>query len=156
MNILLHLLLYNLVISILLYGSLAYNPRMWLHRMPAGVVAKVPPRTAYEKRQLLIVAVPFLAWLVGYPIFYTLSQDADWLHSFLILCAFLAGFALWDTLVLDLLIFCKITPSWIVISGTTRQDYAETKYHLVSGAKGLAMSLVFSGILATIRTLVHL
>lgn len=34
MDILIHLLIYYLLLSILLYGSLAYNPRMWLHRMP--------------------------------------------------------------------------------------------------------------------------
>jgi hypothetical protein len=49
MNHLVHLLIYYLLLSTLLYGSLAYNPRMWLHRMPPEVTAKVPPKTPYEK-----------------------------------------------------------------------------------------------------------
>jgi hypothetical protein len=67
--------------------------------------------------------------------------------------AFFLGFALWDTLVLDLLIFCKVTPRFIIIEGTSREDYSNMKYHLVSGTKGLAMSLVFSGIAALLLSL---
>lgn len=48
---------------------------------------------------------------------------------------------------LILLILCKFTPSFIIL-GTTREDYANMKYHLVSGTKGVLISLVFSGLLA--------
>jgi hypothetical protein len=81
---------------------------------------------------------------------HTVIQDADLLTTFLLFCAFLAGFAVWDTLVLDLLIFCKITPRFIIIDGTNREDYANLKYHLRSGAKGLVLSLAFSGFLAVV------
>ncbi|MEW5872571.1 MAG: hypothetical protein AB1894_25140 [Chloroflexota bacterium] len=150
MELWIHLLIYYIVLSILLYGSLAYNPRMWLHRMPPGVIAKVPAKTPGEKRLLLMTAIPFLLLVVGYPIVYILQLEANWLDYFLILCAFLAGFDVWDTLILDLLIFCKLTPGFIIIAGTEREDYAETKYHLVSGLKGLVISIIFSGVLATI------
>lgn len=149
MNLLIHLLIYNLVISVLLYVSLAYNPRMWMHRMPPEVVRKVPPRIPAEKRQLYFFAVPFLLILVIYPIVYVLQQqNAGFLDRFLIFGAFFAGFTVWDTLVLDLLIFCKLTPGFIVIPGTTRKDYANMKYHLISGAKGIVISIVFSAVLA--------
>jgi hypothetical protein len=153
MNILTHLLIYNFVISIFLYGSLAYNPRMWLHRMPPEVTAKVPGKTPQERKLFILFALPFLLWLFGYPILYVLQQDASLSTNFLMLLAFFAGFALWDTLVLDLLIFCKMTPRFIIIEGTSREDYSNMKYHLVSGAKGLVMSLVFSGILALLLSL---
>jgi hypothetical protein len=155
MNFITHLLIYYALLSILLYGSLAYNPRMWLRRMPPEVVAKVPPRTPEEKRLLLkTVGIPFLLLLVGYPTIYTLQQDANWLTSFLILCAFFAGFDVWDTLILDLLIFCKLTPRFIIIEGTERRDYVNMRYHLVSGAKGLVISIVFPAIWATILVFV--
>mgnify|MGYP000860409214 CR=1 FL=1 len=151
MELVTHLFLYYALLSILLYGSLAYNPRMWLHRMPPEVVAKVPPKTPVEKRLLLqTVAIPFLLLLIVYPIIYVLQQDANWLKYFLIVCAFLVGFDIWDTLILDLLIFCKLTPRFIIIAGTERHDYTNMRYHLVSGAKGLLISLIASGILATI------
>ncbi len=53
MNLITHLLIYYVLLSILLYGSLAYSPRMWLHRMPPEVVEKVPLKTPTEKRLLL-------------------------------------------------------------------------------------------------------
>jgi hypothetical protein len=113
MSLPVHLLIYYLSLSILLYGSLAYNPRMWLHRMPPEVVAKAPPKTPEEKRLLLkTVGIPFLLLLVVYPI--------------------------------------KFTPRFIIINGTEREDYSNMKYHLVSGAKGIVLSVAFSGILATL------
>jgi len=150
-SLLVHLFIYYLLLSLLLYGSLALNPRMWLHRMPPAVIAKVPPKTPAERRLLLFtVAVPFLLLLVAYPTVYVLQQDASWLIYFLILCAFFAGFDVWDTLVLDLLIFCKFTPRFVIVPGAERQDYADTRYHLISGLKGLVISIVGSAILATI------
>jgi hypothetical protein len=44
-------------------------------------------------------------------------------------------------------------PSFIIISGTERQDYANMKYHLISGVKGLGLSIIFSGILAALLIL---
>lgn len=159
MNLITHLLIYNLIISVLLYASLAYNPRMWMHRMPPEVVRIVPPRTPAEKRLLLFFGIPFLLILVIYPIVYVLQQDAGFLENFLIFCAFFAGFAVWDTLVLDLLIFCKITPGFIIIPGTTRKDYAAMKYHLISGTKGFLISILASAVLAgsleILRTLLY-
>jgi hypothetical protein len=151
--LLIHLLIYNFVISIFLYGSLAYNPRMWLHRMPPEVTMKVLEKTPQERKLFIFFAIPFLLWLFGYPILYVLQQDSNLSTSFLMFLAFFLGFALWDTLVLDLLIFCKVTPRFIIIEGTSREDYSNMKYHLVSGTKGLAMSLVFSGIAALLLSL---
>ena len=154
MNLLTHLIIYNLAASIFLYATLAYNPRMWLHRMPPEVLAKVTGKTPEEKRIFIYFALPFLLWLFVYPIIYVLGQDSTFLTNFLTLGAFFAGFALWDTLVLDLLIFCKITPNFIIIPGTVREDYSNMKYHLVSGTKGVLMSVVFSGALAAIMMLI--
>ena len=153
MNLPVHLLIYNFIISIFLYGSLAYNPRMWLLRMPPEVTAKVPEKTPQERKLFILFALPFLLWLFGYPIFYVLQQDSSLSTNFLIFLAFFAGFALWDTLVLDLLIFCKMTPRFVIIEGTSREDYSNMKGHLVSGSKGLVMSIVFSGTLALLLSL---
>jgi hypothetical protein len=154
MNLFIHLLVYNLIASIFLYATLAYNPRMWLHRMPPEVLAKVTGKTPEEKRIFIYFALPFLLWLFVYPIVYVLGQHSTFLTDFLTFCAFFAGFALWDTLILDLLIFCKITPRFIIIPGTVSEDYSNMKYRLVSGTKGVLMSVVFSGVFAAIMMLV--
>ncbi len=61
-------------------------------------------------------------------------------HLWLDVLGELAGFAAWGILILDLLIFCKLTPGFVIIHGTEREDYSNMKYHLVSGAKGLLRS----------------
>jgi hypothetical protein len=148
MNLFSHLLIYNLTASILIYGSLAYRPRLWLHRMPPEVRNKVPGKTQEESKVFIRVALPFVLLLFVYPIVYVIQQGTNLATSFRMLLAFFAGFAVWDTLVLDLLIFCMLTPRFILIEGTGREDYSNMKYHLVSGVKGLLMSVVFSGLLA--------
>jgi hypothetical protein len=153
MNIFLHLIIYNLAASILIYGSLAYNPRMWLHRMPPEVRGKVADKTPGEQQLFNRVALPFVLWLFVYPVVYVAQIQADLLTHALTLLAFFASFALWDTLILDLLIFCKLTPRFVVLAGTVREDYSNMKYHIASGTKGLVMSFIFSGVLALIVTL---
>jgi hypothetical protein len=152
MDILVHLLIYNLAASILIYGSLAYNPRIWLHRMPPEVRAKVPEKTPEERKVFIGVALPFLLLLFIYPAVYIAREGTTFLISTGMLLAFFVSFALWDTLILDLLIFCRITPRFVILNGTSRGDYSNMKYHLLSGAKGLAMSVVFSGLLAIVLT----
>jgi hypothetical protein len=148
MNLFGHLIVYNLVASILIYGSLAYNPRLWLHRMPPEVLSKVPQKTPEEQKLFTWIALPFLLLLFVYPVMYVIQEGTNLLNHLWTLMAFFASFALWDTLVLDLLIFCKITPPFVIIPGTRREDYSNMKYHLMSGTKGLVMSAVFSGLLA--------
>lgn len=150
MNLAVHLIIYNLIASVWLYGTLAVNPRMWLHRMPPEVRQKVPEKTPQERKQFVVAALPFLLLILGYPLVYTWLADLDLAGAFLSLVAFYAGFAVWDTLVLDLLIFCLITPGFIIIPGTRRSDYRNTRYHLVSGSKGVVMGLVAAGVLAVL------
>lgn len=152
MNLIFHLLIYNLATSVLIYGSLAYQPRLWLHRMPPEVRSKVPPKTPDENKLFLFVALPFVLLLFAYPIGYVIQEGTNLATSFWMLLAFFAGFAIWDTLVLDILIFCILTPRFILINGTERTDYSNKKYHLASGAKGLVMSDLFSALLALVLT----
>lgn len=100
--------------------------------MPPEVAAKATGKTPAEKRIFIYYALPFLLWLFGYPLIYVLGQGPDFQANFLVYCAFFAGFALWDTLVLDQLIFCKLTPRFIFIPGTARDDYSNMKYHLAA------------------------
>lgn len=153
MNLFGHLFIYNLTASILIYGSLAYNPRLWLHRIPSEVRSKVPEKTPAERKRFIGVALAFLLLLFVYPIMYVIKEGTNLWTNLWILMAFFAGFAMWDTLVLDLLIFCKITPRFIIIDGTRREDYSNMKYHLISGTKGMVMSVVFSGLVALILVL---
>lgn len=155
MNLLSHLIIYNITASILIYGSLAYNPRLWLHRMPPEVRSKVSEKASEEQKLFVWIGLPFVLLLFVYPLVYVIQRDMNLSNSLWTLLAFFASFALWDTLVLDLLIFCKLTPRFVIIDGTSREDYSNMKYHLVAGTKGLVMSILFSGVAAIIITLVR-
>jgi len=199
MSLFTHILIYNLVLSVYLYATLALDPRMWLHRMPPAVVAKVPPKTASERRRLIPLGIPFLTVMAGYPVWYTATYAASLAGAGATAAAgaagtiagsaaaagtagaganivagaalgagapFAAGASYWeisgllflfffsfdicDTFILDLLIFCGITPRFIVIEGTERRDYKDVRYHLKSGAKGLIILIIASLVLGAV------
>ena len=154
-----HTLAYNLLLSLLLYYSLYINPRMWLHRMPPEVVAKVPPKTPAEKKLFRFWGSATVLVMVGHPLLYVFLLPGVRIASITgALLMFFVGFTLWDTLILDLLLFASVTPAFIVIPGTEPQDYKNKRYHLVAGAKGLAISLIIAIVLGflvfVIRSLV--
>jgi len=149
-----HLLFYCLLLSVLLFGSLAINPRAWLHRMPPAVRRKVAPRSNREKRQLLFTGIPFLIVLIAYPVLYTVPLNAGHLKTFLIISAFFMAFDVWDTLVLDLWIFVRLTPRFLCVPGTEKEDYSDRRYHIRSGLKGLIFLLIAACLLSAIIALI--
>ncbi|NHB67713.1 hypothetical protein [Perlabentimonas gracilis] len=144
MSLIFHILIYLITLSVFIYVSLLLKPRIWLHRMPPAVRAKVNGKTPEERRWFVILGVPLGLVFFFYPIAITALMYNQLHHILLSLFAFTAGFAIWDTLILDLLIFCGITPKPMIIEGTTKHDYKDKMYHLKSGAKGLVMAIVYS------------
>src|SRR5689334_11711656 len=61
------------LISVIIFASIYYNPRLWLQDYPAEIRAKVPPLTAQEKRAQYVVFVPFLLTMFGVPILATVA-----------------------------------------------------------------------------------
>jgi hypothetical protein len=150
MKLVLNLIIYCVILSVYLYLTLAINPRIWLHRMPPAVVKKVTPKNKKEKQLTVLYGLPFLIFMVGYPIYYVLKVGGSLFEIFGILLLFFIAFDLWDTLILDLLIFCTIKPRFIRINGTEKNDYSNKKYHISSGLKGIVMAIIFSVIISII------
>lgn len=144
MNLFIHAFIYFGILTVFIYVGLLIKPRIWLHRMPPTVRSKVPEKTAREKMWFAILGIPLGCVFFFYPAVVTSLLYTRLDHIFLSLFVFTAGFAIWDTLILDLLIFCKITPKSMIISGTTAQDYKDKMYHVKSGFKGLIMALVYT------------
>src|SRR5574342_1400214 len=106
-HVLLHSGIYILLGTVCLVGLALYNPRLMLGDYPPAIQAAVPPRTEAEKRQALLLGLPFLLVLIFYPFlaaFLFISRIAGqagfftlWLYAFLVIFAF----NLWDWLVLD-------------------------------------------------------
>jgi len=138
------------VASLIILVSLRLNPRIWLQDYPAEIQAAVPPKTPQEKKLSLTLGIPFLLLLLGAPLVSTLllEQQAAAPLPFPLLFVNAFGvlflFNLFDWLVLDWLLFCTITPHFLVIPGTeTMPAYRNCGYHFRGFLAGAAISGVW-------------
>ena len=149
-----HALIYAVIFSTFILSTLFINPRMWLHDYPDKIKEIAPGKTEKEKKQTLVLSVFFIPIFIGYPIITILIYENPvtffglFLH-FLILFQFTN---LIDLLILDWIIFCTITPKWIIIPGTTVKDgYKDYKFHFIAFLKGIVIitvtALILSGLL---------
>jgi hypothetical protein len=90
-----HLAVYFFAMSLFIYGILAYNPRLWLHRMPPAVIGKVEAKSSEERKKFILLALPILLWMIGYPVVYSfLYTGNELLLNIAVLLAFYMGFNL--------------------------------------------------------------
>ena len=113
----------NVLLTVVVYGSIYVNPLFWISDYPPDIQAAVD-LVDIPIAQKLIAGVLFSCIVVGVPLYSNakLRRQNDGQLSFL--AAFVNSaliffyFALWDLLVLDWLIFVTIQPDFIVIPGT--------------------------------------
>jgi len=139
--------LLSILASLMIVVSMRVNPRIWLQDYPQEIQAKVPPKTVREKQLSLIFGIPFLLLLVAVPFWstYTLRQQFTTPFLGLLLNAFGVAFIfnLVDWLILDWLMFCTLTPAFIVIPGTQGMAaYKDYGYHF----RGFLIGTVFSAV----------
>ncbi|MES5955523.1 nitroreductase [Bacillus fungorum] len=151
--------LMSIVLSVMILGSLYYNPRLSLTDYPKDIQKVVFPKSIHEKKQTIYFNIAYNAILFGTPFVSTyilhkheklLYLDA-YLHTFGILMIF----NLVDLLIIDWLIFCWITPRFVVIPCTEgMKGYKDYKFHLreaIVATQFLAIvSLFLAGIATTI------
>jgi len=112
----------NVLLTIIVYGSIYVNPLMWISDYPPDIQEAVGPVDVLPD-QTIVASVLFLV-VVGVTLYSNarlrrqsggeLSFWAAFANSALIMFSF----AVWDLLVLDWLIFVTIQPDFIVIPGT--------------------------------------
>ncbi|MBI9051080.1 MAG: hypothetical protein JEZ00_16785 [Anaerolineaceae bacterium] len=150
--------IYSLIASLFVVISLWAAPRMWLHDYPQDIQEMVPPKTNKEKQLSLIIGIPFLILLFAGPFLSALifKLQAMLATSFfsLFIHAFAVGicFNLVDWLILDWLMFCTLTPEFLVISGTKgAKGYKNYAFHfrgfLIGTAISVAAALIIAGLL---------
>jgi hypothetical protein len=139
----------SLLASIFLIAILQFNPRLFLQDYPQTIQSKVPPKTKSEKRQSWIVGVPFLLLLFAVPFISTLSlknqsgTPATFLQLFLNAFGVAFAFNLVDLVLLDWLVFCTITPKFVIIPGTEGDEgYKDYAFHFRASIVGTIISLV--------------
>lgn len=149
--------LYNLTLTILVFGSMLWNREMWLNDYPPDVKAKYGPMSAKAKRQGYLLAIPLLFIMVGGAIWSTLrlKQQQGGTLSFAAAYCHTAGmvmsFWLSDLLLIDGLIGVMWTPSFMVLPGTEGMaGYKDYGLHLRAHFRAAPALAVVSGILTFI------
>ncbi|MBZ0290142.1 MAG: nitroreductase [Anaerolineae bacterium] len=134
------------------------NPRLFLSKndMPPDILAAVPPKTDDEKRLALILGIPFLVAIIAVPLVSALQfQQAETAASFLAVFvhafAILMVFNLFDLIVLDGIIFCGITPRFVVVPGTEGMaGYKDYGFHLRQHARSVPFMALVALIIAIV------
>jgi hypothetical protein len=152
---------FSLTLGFLVMASLKYNARLWLQDYPKAIRDMVPPLTALEKRQRVVVAVAVIGTMFGGIILTVmqlrsqsngaLSFGVAYLNIFLML----AMFNLFDALVLDLFILTLFKPKFAILPGAEGMEYLFNDYrkHLTDFVKGIVFSIVASAPFALIAVL---
>jgi hypothetical protein len=138
----------SLLASLYLMAVLFFNPRLFLQDYPAAIQAAVPPKTEQEKRRSLILGLPFLLLLLITPLLSTLAfargseGGASFLAAFLHAFGVVSVFNVVDWLVLDWVVFCTLTPRFLVIPGSEGMAaYKDYSYHFRAFLVGTVLSL---------------
>ncbi len=160
-KILLHGAILSAIVSLVLMSAVYYNPRFARRSLPRDIKEKVFPLTKEEKRRVLLFAIPFFVLVIGGPFLsgLTLEIQAQGAMSFLYIALHVFGVMfvvnLVDLVVLDWLIYCTITPSFVVIPGTEgTAAYKDYLHHLRAHVRGTVLQVVVTLVLAGLITLV--
>lgn len=152
----------SIALSLILLAIGLRNPRLMLQDYPADVRAAVPAKTAAERRETVWWSLPFLALLFGLPLVAAVAArlqqpDLSFGGAFLNALAVLLVFNLVDLLLLDWLVFCTLTPRFVVLAGTEGMaGYRDYGLHLRGFLIGMAMSLVASVLIGALTTVLPL
>ncbi len=159
------ILLYGLTLCTLFSAFLLLivftNPRIMLHDAPPEVQAQVPPQTAGEKRQAILLAIPLFT-LLGLLIAHSTAQviartggSPEFLPVFLNALLVFEVFNLFDLVVIDYFVLLVWKPSWIVMPGGEAITSPHTlAFHVQGFMKGHVIGIVMSLITALVALVV--
>jgi hypothetical protein len=134
-------------LTLIILGSLAWNPRMWHTRAPAAVQAQHPPLTDGEKRQQKLVAAALFG-TVALVMLWSSARvqaqhggEAPFVALFVSLLGVLMIFNLVDLLLIDYLLLTILKPSFMHITFEIEHPYA---FHFRGFLKGCVILSVLS------------
>ncbi len=160
-RILLHGAVLSALGSLILMGAVYFNPRFARQDLPKDIRDATPPLSKREKWQALALAVPFFALVVFIPLLSGLTLEAPdgGQVSFLVLFLHIFGvifvFNLVDLLILDCLIYCTITPKFVVIPGTEGlPGYKNYGHQIRAHLRGTVLQSVLALLLAWVVTFI--
>jgi len=157
-----HLLTHGLLYALIATGYLfifmrTTSPRVWGYTdYPEAIKKKVAPQTRSEKKVALIVGMPWLLFVLGFPVISTymlkarLGEEIPFWLAFLNLFVMLLLFNIGDLLILDWLVISRLTPRFVIIPGTVAEDYKDFSHHYKGHAKAAIFQMLLCLIIAGI------
>ena len=147
----------SFVLGAILLLILRINPRLMLQDYPEDIKAGVPPKTPEERRKALPLAIPFFAALVGIPLHSTWllkqqngGQITLW-AAFTNTYGVFMLFNLFDLVVLNWLMFCTLTPKFVVIPGSEGMaGYKDYAMHFRGFLIGCLLGIIPGAIVALV------
>jgi hypothetical protein len=137
-----------------------FNPRFARKDLPRDIQDATPPLTTKETLQALAFAIPFFAAVIGIPFVSALALqsqsngDVSYLALSIHIFGVILVFNFVDLFVLDWLIYCTITPRFIVIPGTEGfAGYKDFGHQFRAHIRGTILQAVLSLMLAGIVVL---
>lgn len=157
-------MLHGLIFGLIFNGyiflmMITTSPRVWGYQdYSERVKAKVPPQTRRERTTAGLFGIPFMAIVLGFPAYSlnalkaSLGGEVSFTVAFVHLVVLAACAFLGDLVVLDWLIISKITPDFVIIPGSTEEDYKDFSHHFRGHARASVILVVLCGIVAWIYT----
>ncbi len=133
------------------------SPRVWGYSdYSESIKAKAPPQTKQEKRLAILIAVPWMLFSAGFPIFSTyvlktrLGGEIPFWLAFLNVFVLVFLAVLGDLVLLDWLIVSKITPEFVIIPGTDEEDYKDFSHHYQAHVRAVVPLVLVCAVVAGI------
>jgi hypothetical protein len=160
-QMLMHGLAFALVVDGYLFLMMvSTSPRIWgYHDYPEVVRGKVPAQTKREKVIAAILGLPWILFVLAFPVFSTyalrssLGGEIPFLVAFLNPLVLLQLANLGDLLILDWLIVSRITPGFVIIPGSTEEDYKDMSHHYRGHVKASAAMVLLSLVIGAVVSL---
>ena len=141
--------IFSAIASLYLFMILYINPRLFLQDYPEEIQRAVSSKSREERRLSILFGTPFLIVLFVGPLISTLSLNhqsggelsylAASFHAFSVVFIF----NLVDWLILDWLVFCTITPNFLIIPDTEGMaGYKDYSFHFRAFRIGTVLSII--------------
>lgn len=132
-----------------------YNAEIMHDDYPPHIKEKALPMSEAAKKQRVVVTIPFIALLLGFPAYSNLKLKRQNQGHLSLKNAFINAYAvfafsnLFDLLVLDYLVMLRMRPRFAMLPGTEESDYTnDYLFHFVGFLKGMGYGMIPSLIIA--------
>ena len=159
---LLYGIVFSLLFSALLLVMIRINPEMMLNDYPPEIKARYGPAGEKTKQQRKPFVILFFLIVFGVPLLSIMRLDQmiagvpSFLEIFINIFTLFLVFNIVDLLILDWLIFCAITPRFIVLPGTEGMAaYKDYGFHFRGFLIGCVICLVSALVFASLASLIY-